>query len=89
MSCATIAHDRRVCVVHPELEQPFRQPRAVAVADAACQHLGAGHDDPRARREAAVARARPAIFVARAGVAHVQVGRCPGVSGLRPALVIE
>ena len=34
--------------VRAQLEQPVRQPRAVAIRDAPGQHLGAGDDDPRA-----------------------------------------
>ena len=44
-----IAHDRRVGEVHAELAQPLGQPRTVAVAHPAAEHLGAGDDYSRAR----------------------------------------
>ena len=40
-----VADDDRVRVVDAELAQPLRQPRAVAVAHAAGEDLGAGDDD--------------------------------------------
>ncbi len=42
----TVADDRRVGQVDARLPQPVGQPRAVAVAYAAGQHLGAGHTMP-------------------------------------------
>ena len=63
-----------------ELAQALRQPRAVAVADPAGQHLGSGHDD------AGTYRPRSASLLAGAARtrAHVHVGSWLAVNGLRP-----
>ncbi len=71
-----VADDRGVRELDPQLVQAFGQPRPVAVADPARQHLGARDHDPRAR--------------SRGRGAHVHVGSCPGASVWRPvAFVIE
>ncbi len=54
--------DRRQ--VDPQLAQPVRQPRAVAVLDPAGQHLGAGDDDAGARAHAQGLEPAGSSFVA-------------------------
>ena len=49
-----VADDRRVREVDADLAQPLGEPRAVAVADPAREHLGARHDDAGARAHAAL-----------------------------------
>ena len=44
-----VADDRHVREVDAQLGQAVGEPGAVAVADAAAEHLGAGDDDRRAR----------------------------------------
>ncbi len=65
----SVADDRQIGEIHPQLTQSLGEPRAVTVAHATVQHLGARHHY-------------------RGPHAHVQVGRCPSASVLRPALVI-
>jgi hypothetical protein len=69
--------------LHPALAQPFRQPRAVVVADDPGEDLGSGHDDAGpdamfAKRTRKVELARPAH--------DEQSGRCESGSrrGRRP-----
>ncbi len=73
MSSRPVADDRDVREVDAELAQPFRQPRAVAVADAAASAPRC--PSPRSQ----LARSR----------SYLQVGRLPIGSRLRPAFVIE
>ena len=66
-----VAHDRDVRQIDARLEQSVGQPRAVAVAHAPRQDLGAGYNDAGARGV----------------LAHPHEGCCEAVSVWRPALV--
>jgi hypothetical protein len=46
-----VAADRDVRQLHPELEQPVRDPGAVTVLNSPGQHLCAGHDDASSRAQ--------------------------------------
>ncbi len=74
---AAVADDRDVREVDAEPLQAVGEPRAVAVGDAAGEHLGAGDDDPGTH----------APFAWRVRV-HLHVGCSPAVSERIPVAVM-